>query len=132
MSKPTEAELEVLQILWKQGPSTVRAIHETINAQKGADEKPTGYTTTLKIMQLMAEKSMLSRDTSSRTHVYHAAMSEPDTQSKLLSRFVETTFRGSAMKLVMQALGNHKASKDELDEIKDLIKNMEDDIENKK
>lgn len=131
MSKPTEAELEILQVLWKKGPSTVREIHETINARKEASEKPTGYTTSLKIMQLMAEKGMLIRDTSKRTHVYQSAISESDTQSKLLDRFVETTFRGSAMKLVMQALGNHKASKDELNAIKDLIKNMEDDIDGK-
>ena len=120
--KPTEAELEILQILWMHGPSSVRFVNETLNA---SSEKEVGYTTTLKLMQIMLEKGLVRRDDQSRTHIYEAAVSEEITQQKLLEKFVDATFRGSAMKLVMQALGNHQASREELDEIKALIERME-------
>ena len=123
-SKPTESELEILQILWQNGPSSVRQVNDQLN-EKRSSKKQAGYTTTLKFMQIMLEKGFLSRDTSSRTHIYTADINETDTQQQLVNKFIDTTFRGSAMKLVMQALGNHKASQDELDEIKDLIKKME-------
>lgn len=121
--KPTESELAILQVLWEHGPSSVRFIHEKL-----AENKEVGYTTTLKLMQIMyCDKGLLTRDDSSRTHIYKAAISEEETQKKLVDRFVEATFRGSAMKLVMQTLGNHSASKEELAEIKALIAKIEKD-----
>ncbi|MCO6475444.1 MAG: BlaI/MecI/CopY family transcriptional regulator [Phaeodactylibacter sp.] len=125
--KPTESELEILQVLWEYGPSSVRFVNDKLN-----EEREVGYTTTLKLMQIMAEKGLALRDTQSRTHIYQAAVSEADTQKRLLQKFVDTTFRGSAMKLVMQALGAHQASPEELDEIKALIEKMESDSEDEK
>lgn len=119
--KPTDSELEILQILWENGPSNVRFVNDKLNASREV-----GYTTTLKIMQIMAEKNIVSRNTDSRTHIYSAAVDETEARKNLLEKFVDTTFRGSAMSLVMQALGNHDASTEELDEIKALIKKMED------
>ncbi len=120
--KPTDAELEVLQILWQAGPSSVRDVNEKLN-----QAREVGYTTTLKIMQIMAEKGLVERDTSSRTHIYSAAADETATQNTLVDKLVNQAFRGSAMRLVMQALGNHKASNEELDEIKALIQKMEEE-----
>lgn len=118
--KPTESELQILKIIWENGPSTVRTINDKLNL-----EREVGYTTTLKIMQIMTEKGLLERNTDSRTHVYHATIGESKMQKQLLKKFVDTTFRGSAMSLVMQALGNHKASPEELEEIKSLIDKIE-------
>lgn len=118
--KPTESELEILMILWEHGPASVRFVNDKLN-----EEREVGYTTTLKLMQIMVDKGLAKRDTASRTHIYQAAVSEADTQKQLLKKFVDSTFRGSAMKMVMQALGNHQASKEELDEIKSLIDKME-------
>ena len=118
--KPTESEIEVLNILWQHGPQSVRFVNEKLNTQREV-----GYTTSLKIMQLMVEKGLLARDTSSRTHIYKAIVNEQKTQGQLLKKFVDTAFRGSSMKMVMQALGNHKPSQEELDEIKELIKKIE-------
>ncbi len=118
--KPTESELEILQILWDNGPSSVRLVNEKLN-----EVKDQGYTTTLKLMQIMNEKGLAIRDTGSRTHIYSANVSEDETKSRLLRTFIDSTFKGSASSLVMQALGNHNASKDELDEIKALIEKME-------
>ncbi|MCD4834903.1 MAG: BlaI/MecI/CopY family transcriptional regulator [Bacteroidales bacterium] len=117
---PTESELEILQLLWKNGPSTVRFINEKQN-----EVKAVGYTTTLKIMQIMAEKGTLDVNKESRQHIYTPALDEDETKGKLLDGFLKKTFSGSAMKMVMQALGNHKPSKEELDEIKNLIKEIE-------
>lgn len=119
--KPTESELEILQILWEDGASSVRFVNDKLN-----EKRVIGYTTTLKFMQIMLEKKLVTRNTASRTHIYEAAVNETITQKQLLDKFVDTTFRGSAMKLVMQALGNHSASKEELDEIKKLIQKIED------
>lgn len=128
MSKPTEAELEILQVLWAQGPSSVRSVNEQLNA---AREGETGYTTTLKLMQIMAEKGLAKRDTSQRVHIYEAAISETAAQQQLLSRFLDAAFKGSASKLVLQALGQHQASPEELDEIKALIARIESEDKNK-
>lgn len=119
--KPTDSELEILQILWESGPSKVRFVNDKLN-----EAREVGYTTTLKIMQIMAEKNLVTRNTDSRTHIYSAAVDETEARKNLLNKFVDTTFRGSAMSLVMQALGNHDASTEELDEIKNLIKKLED------
>ena len=118
--KPTEAELEVLMVLWKEGPSTVRTVFEKVH-----EPRKIGYTTTLKILQIMHEKGLVERDESARTHIYTAAAKEQDMQKALLSDFLKSAFSGSTSKLVMQALGNHKTSSEELQRIKDLIKKIE-------
>jgi len=123
--KPTEAELEILQILWEHGASTVRFVNDTLNEKKPSDQKEIGYTTTLKLMQLMNEKGLANRNEESRTHIYEAGVKEGEMQKALLEKFVDKTFRGSAMKMVMQALGNHKTSQEDLEEIKALIKKIE-------
>src|SRR5688572_5907044 len=117
--KPTESELEILQLLWEHGPSTVRFINDELSKNK-----ETGYTTTLKLMQIMHEKGLVQRDEAGRSHVYKAAISESATQNHLLDRFLETTFRGSALKMVMQALGNKKTSEQDLNEIRNLLDNL--------
>ncbi|MCS6967902.1 MAG: BlaI/MecI/CopY family transcriptional regulator [Cytophagales bacterium] len=118
--KPTEAELEILQALWEKGPCTVRQVHEHL-----CRRKETGYTTTLKIMQIMTEKGLLKRDETQRTHVYHANVEEKDVKRQLLDRFLETVFGGSATALVMHALGNKQPSLEELQQIRQLIDQIE-------
>jgi len=118
--KPTESELQILRILWTEGPSTVREVNNVLSA-----EKQVGYTTTLKLMQIMAEKILVSRDTSSKTHIYKANILEHDTQKSLIKSLVDQAFGGSAMELVLQALGNHKTTTEELDQIKELISQLE-------
>ncbi|QKZ11877.1 BlaI/MecI/CopY family transcriptional regulator [Spirosoma sp. KUDC1026] len=120
--KPTDSELEILQVLWANGPSTVRQVHDKLS-----QSREIGYTTALKLMQIMHEKGLLTRDEDNRSHTYTAAVDEEATQQSLLDRFVETAFRGSASKLVMQLLGQHKASKEELDEIKNLLNQIDAD-----
>ncbi|MEO6132149.1 MAG: BlaI/MecI/CopY family transcriptional regulator [Saprospiraceae bacterium] len=120
--RPTDGELEVLQILWKNGPSTVREINELLNSDK---DKSIGYTTTLKIMQIMFEKGLLLRDDSQRTHIYSAAVREGKIQSALLDRFLNAAYKGSASKLAMHLLGNHETTPDELAAIKALIDQLE-------
>jgi len=119
-TRPTESELEILNILWEKGPSTVREVHEEL-----AKTKDAGYTTTLKLMQIMHEKGLLKRDTGSKTHVYEAQVSQTQTQGQMIQRMIDTVFNGSATQLVMQALGNHKASKEELEQIKQYLEKME-------
>jgi predicted transcriptional regulator len=118
--KPTDSELQILQVLWDKGPSSVRDVNEILN-----ETKETGYTTTLKLMQIMTEKGLVSRDTSQRTHIYIPTVAREATQSTLLQSFLKTTFQGSAKALVLQALGNNTASEEELQEIKDLIDKLQ-------
>ncbi|SFF63151.1 BlaI/MecI/CopY family transcriptional regulator [Thermoflexibacter ruber] len=122
MTKPTDSELEILQILWQKGSCTVREVNEILNQSR---EGEVGYTTTLKIMQIMHEKGLIGRDDSAKTHIYSAVVKEEDTQKQLLERFMDSVFKGSAMKMVMQALGNQKTTPEELAEIKKLIEEME-------
>lgn len=122
--KPTDAELEILHMLWTNGPQTVRQVHEQL-----AQSRDIGYTTALKLMQIMHEKGLLTRDEQGKSHTYSAAVSEADTQRGLVDRFVETAFRGSASKLVMQVLGQHRASREELDEIQKLLNQIKPDNE---
>ncbi len=122
-AEPTRAELDILQVLWEDGPSTVRAVNERLNAQKKAVQ----YTSTLKQMQLMVEKGMLLRDESNMKHVYSAAIDEQPTKSALLDRFVDTMYKGSPSSLMMQLLGNKKTSKTELDAIRNLLDQMDSD-----
>lgn len=119
-NQPTETELEILQILWSNGPSTVRLVNDKQN-----EAKEVGYTTTLKIMQIMADKGMLDVDKTSKQHIYTPTLEEVETKDMLLNVFVKKAFAGSAMKMVMQALGNHNPSKEELIQIKNLIRNIE-------
>jgi len=114
--RPTDAELAILRVLWAYGPSTVRQVHEAL-----ADARDTGYTTTLKLMQIMADKGLVTRDESERTHVYAARASQGSTQRQLVSDLVDRAFGGSAAALVLQALSAHPASADELREIQKLI-----------
>ena len=118
--KPTASELEILNILWSKGPSTVREVHEVLEQSKDA-----GYTTTLKLMQIMHEKYLLLRDESSKSHVYKANVSREKMQGQLVRGMIDTMFNGSASQLVMQALGNHKADEKELREIKEYLEEME-------
>ena len=119
--KPTESELEILQVLWKKGLATVREVHEELAALKDA-----GYTTTLKLMQIMNEKGLVKRDDSMRTHVYQAAVNKEKTQKHLLSKIIDNLFGGSPTQLVIQALGDdaHKASPEELEKIQQLLNSL--------
>jgi BlaI family penicillinase repressor len=114
--KPTESELEILQVLWEKEPTTVRDVHETLAAIKDA-----GYTTTLKLMQIMHEKGLVTRDDSSKTHIYKSNVSKETTQQHLVGKMITNLFGGSASQMVMQALGNKKPSKTELEEIQKLL-----------
>jgi predicted transcriptional regulator len=114
--RPTEAELEILRVLWERGPSTVRQVHESV-----AEQRDTGYTTTLKLMQIMADKGLVTRDESTRTHVYTARLSQETTQRQLVNDLVDRAFGGSAAELVLRALSSHRTSDDELREIRKLI-----------
>jgi predicted transcriptional regulator len=117
--KPTESELEILQTLWAKGLATVREVHEDL-----ARTKDVGYTTTLKLMQIMHEKGLVKRDDSMRTHVYQAAVNKEKTQKHLLGKMIDNLFGGSPTQLVIQALGEHKASPEELEEIQALLDNL--------
>ena len=114
--KPTDSELEILQVLWDKGEATVRDVHEELVVVKDC-----GYTTTLKLMQIMFEKGLVIRDDSSRTHIYKANISREKTQQQLVNKMVNTLFSGSRSQLVLQALGTHTPSKEELDEIQQLL-----------
>ena len=118
---PTKSELEILQVLWQHGPSTVRFVNDQLNEMK----REVQYTSTLKLMQIMVEKGLLVRDESQMKHVYSAAAEESKTKSYLLDRFVDSMYNGSASQLMMQLLGNKKTSKKELEQIRELIKNMD-------
>ncbi len=118
--KPTDSELEILNILWDKGPSTVREVHEVLEQSKDA-----GYTTTLKLMQIMHDKELLKRDASSKSHVYTANVSQEKTQGQLVKRMIDNVFNGSASQLVMQALGNHTPNTADLEEIKKYLEEIE-------
>ena len=122
-AEPTRSELEILQVLWQHGPSTVRFVNDHLNGEKRSVQ----YTSTLKIMQIMTDKGMLARDESSMKHVYSPVLEEKSTKGLLLDRFLETTFNGSATTLLLQLLGNKKTSKNELDEIKALLNKIDPD-----
>jgi len=118
-TKPTEGEMEILQVLWQKGLCTVREVHEAL------DKKDSGYTTTLKLMQIMHEKGMVERDTNQKTHIYKAIVNQDKTEKHLVNKMIDNVFNGSAARLVMQALGNHSASADEIDEIKKYLEQLE-------
>ena len=118
--KPTESELEILQVMWKKGQCTVRDVHEEL-----AKSKDAGYTTTLKLMQIMHEKGLVERDTTAKTHLYKSLVTQEQAQQTALDKILATVFKGSTSDLVIQALGHHKASKDEIDAIKSYLKKFE-------
>lgn len=118
--EPTKSELEILQVLWEIGPATVRAVNDELLKQKEVN-----YSTTLKFMQIMAEKGLLKRDGSQMKHIYSVVEAEEKTKAHLLNKFVDSIYKGSAGKLMMQLLGNKKPSQEELKEIKNLIKKFE-------
>jgi BlaI family penicillinase repressor len=118
---PTKTEMDVLQVLWHYGPSTVRFVHDKLNEQKEA----VIYTSTLKLMQTMKEKCMLDRDESSMKHVYSAALQEDKIKGNMLDRFMDNMYNGSPSSLMVALLGNDKTSADELQKIKDLLNNMD-------
>ena len=118
--KPTGAELEILQILWKNGASTVKSINDELNKNKKV-----GYTTTLKIMQIMYKKRLLNRERSGRSHIYKPVPQKDETQNVLLEKILETAFAGSASKLVMHALGRSKTSRKEIEEIKEYLTKLD-------
>lgn len=118
--RPTESELAILRVMWERGPSTVREVHDVLNA-----EKETGYTTVLKLMQIMLDKGLLQRDESRRTHVYRPRDPAETTQRQLVGDLIDRAFAGSARKLVMQALAAKKVSPEELDQIRSLLDEIE-------
>lgn len=120
MNKPTESELEILSLLWELKEASVRQIHERL-----AETKDTGYTTTLKTMQIMHAKGMVTRDEENRSHIYKPATNQQETQNSLLKNLMSTAFGGSSKKLVMQALGQDNPSKDEIDEIRAFLDQLE-------
>jgi predicted transcriptional regulator len=119
--EPTKSELEILQVLWKYGPSNVRFVNNKLNESTRAVQ----YTSTLKLMQIMHGKGMLKRDDTSMTHIYSPAEAESKTKNYLLERFINSMYDGSASNLVMQLLGNKKTSKKELQLIKDMLNKMD-------
>ncbi|HEY1402929.1 MAG TPA: BlaI/MecI/CopY family transcriptional regulator [Pyrinomonadaceae bacterium] len=121
LPRPTDAELEILNVLWRSGPCTVRDVHQAIIRAKPA----TGYTTVLKTMQIMAEKGLVQRDESQRAHVYEARLAREQTQRQLVGHLLERAFDGSATKLVMQALSAKKASAEELTTIREMLDEFE-------
>lgn len=117
---PTEAELEILSILWEKYPASVREINDILSLKRDV-----GYTTTLKMLQIMYKKGIVDRNTDNRTHLYTPMAKKSNTQTKLIHELVDRAFKGSAASLVMQVLGTHKASREELVEIKKLINRIE-------
>ena len=120
LPRPTDAELAILRVLWERGPSTVRQVHESLSGPRAI-----GYTTVLKLMQIMADKGLVERDETDRTHVYVPRKSEEHTQRQLLQDLLDRAFGGSALKLVMQALSTKKSSPEELAQIRQLLDDHE-------
>jgi BlaI family transcriptional regulator, penicillinase repressor len=119
-AEPTRSELEILQVLWEHGPSTVRFVNDQLNNQREVN-----YTSTLKLMQIMWEKGILVRDETSMKHIYSVAEEEQKTKAFLLDKFVDSMYKGSASKLIMQLLGNKKTSKEEMDAIRHILSKIE-------
>lgn len=120
LPRPTDAELAILRVLWQRGPSTVREVLEEMSR-----DRPTGYTTVLKMLQIMTEKGLVRRDESERTHIYEARLTEEQTQQQLVGDLLDRAFGGSAQKMVMQALAARQSSPEELAQIRRLLSDME-------
>jgi len=119
LNKPTEGELEILKVLWNNNKASVRTVHETLLKVKDC-----GYTTTLKLMQIMFEKGLVSRDDSNKIHIYTANVTREKTQKQFLNKMIDSLFAGSSTNLVLQALGNHKTSNEELKKIQVLLNQL--------
>jgi predicted transcriptional regulator len=124
-NRPTDAELAILHVLWEHGPSTVREVHERLT-----HSDKIGYTTVLKTLQIMTEKGLVRRDVSRRAHVYAARRSQEQTQKRLLGDLLERAYRGSAGKLVVQALSSKRATQEEIEEIRKLLDRISGETEN--
>ena len=122
--EPTRAQLEILQVLWKNGPSTVRFVNDQLNQQK----ESLSYTSTLKLMQIMHEKDLLKRDESSMTHIYSANLEEQKTKGVVLKKFVDAMYNGSVKSMMLELLGNEKTTNKDWDTIKQLLNNLEEDL----
>jgi predicted transcriptional regulator len=118
--KPTDSELEILQVLWLNGASTVKAVNDKLK-----EKREIGYTTTLKLLQIMFEKGLVQRNETERSHIYSSAIKQNDIQKVLIDKLLETAFGGSAANLVMQALGNSKTSKEELEKIREYLNKID-------
>jgi BlaI family penicillinase repressor len=118
--KPTEKELEILQILWEIGPVSVKDVHEALGG-----DAANGYTTILKLLQIMHEKGIVTRQKNGKLHLYEAVPSQEKTQTQILDKMINTVFQGSAMRLVISALGNNRSSKEELKQIKEYLEKLE-------
>jgi len=118
--KPTESELEILQIIWEKGQCSVRDVHDVLEKTKDA-----GYTTTLKLMQIMHDKGLVERDTTAKTHLYKAVITREQAQNTAVNKIISTVFNGSSSQLIMQVLSNQQSSKEELDMIKDYLNQLE-------
>ncbi len=119
--KPTAAELTILNVLWTQGPATVREVHNALPDQK------TGYTTVLKLLQIMLEKGLVKRDSSSRAHIYDSAFQAEDVQTQLVENLLTDAFQGSAKNLILRALSVKPSSPEELAEIRKLIDKLDEE-----
>src|ERR1700760_1760908 len=122
--EPTRAQLEILQVLWKNGPSTVRFVNDQLNQQKQA----LSYTSTLKLMQTMHEKGMLQRDESSITHIYTTRLEEGKTKGVVLKKFVDSMYNGSVKSIMLELLGNKEMSTGQWDKIKDLLNQLDEEV----
>jgi predicted transcriptional regulator len=122
--EPTRAQLEILQVLWKHGPSTVRFVNDQLNQQK----QSLSYTSTLKLMQIMHEKDLLKRDESSMTHIYSPNLEEQKTKSVVLKKFVDAMYNGSVKSMMLELLGNEKTTNKDWDTIKHLLTNLDEDL----
>lgn len=121
-TKPTDAELSILKVLWQRGPSTVRDVQEALSLTRR-----TGYTTALKLLQIMADKGLVSRDESNRAHVYHPSSTEAETQKQLVGDLLDRAFGGSAMKLVLHSLTSQQASPEDIQQIREMLTKLEHD-----
>src|SRR5580704_2203618 len=126
LPRPTDAELEILRVLWDQGPSTVRDVHTTLERQRVI-----GYTTVLKFMQIMAAKGLVERDETARAHVYRARVAQEQTQRQLVGHLLDRAFGGSAAKLMMQALSGQKASTEDIAQMRRMLSEFEKGAEGK-
>ena len=114
--RPTQTELEILRVLWLRGPSSVREVQQTMS-----ETRVTGYTTVLKLLQIMARKGLVARDERERTHVYRAALAQEQTQRQLVNDLLDRAFNGSATQLILQALAAKRTSPGEMDEIRKML-----------
>ncbi|MDX1394518.1 MAG: BlaI/MecI/CopY family transcriptional regulator [Gemmatimonadota bacterium] len=125
--RPTNAELEILTVLWERGPSTVRDVHDSLAAVSG-DVASRGYTTVLKLMQIMADKGLLTRDESGKAHVYEALVTRESTRTRLIEELAEKAFGGSTLGLALQALSSRPATREEIERVREMLRDIEGEV----